>query len=266
MIKKFDSYFKENHKKNMISNRFEFFDYDISSILPNHIKFDSNIYSDYIIKYRNINTKKICVIVTDNYSGIKGVHFLPKKNIVFTSNESSDYIFDYNNNCKIIHIPLLNNNPITESFVPLEQRKYFYSFVGSKTHKVRSEIVDLLNNDNCLVTFEKVNIQEFNSIVANSIFTLCPRGVNVSSYRICEALRYGSIPVYISDDFILPENFEDYGIAIHSDNLKGLHDLLVSISSKEINRLIENGKRYYQKLFTYEGLNNWIYEKLKTLA
>jgi len=38
----------------------------------------------------------------------------------------------------------------------------------------------------------------------NSKFTLCPRGDNVSSLRLYEAIAAGSIPIIISDDCILP--------------------------------------------------------------
>jgi len=210
-------------------------------------------------KVEKWNNSKKAVLVIDEYIGIRNHLFCPKNSILFTSNEASDKIID-----NIIHIPLLNQ---TEKSIyagkNIKERDYLYSFVGNQTHKIRKELLRFSKEKNVLIDCSNnLDNIDFNNIIANSVFTLAPRGVNISSYRICEALRNESIPVYISDDFRFPENFTDYGIVINSYEIEYLDNILRSISTSKRLEMIEQGKIAYKKLFTYEGLSEWIYNKL----
>ena len=203
--------------------------------------------------------KKTGVIVTDQYLGIRDNSLISKNCIIFSSNSNND-----NLKAKIIHIPLLNNKQVEIETKPVKNRKYFYSFVGWNNCKLRDNLKEI-RQKNSLISYERINNNLFNEVMADSIFSLCPRGIEASSYRICESLRNESIPVYISDIFVLPEDFEKYGILVQSKDFDKIPEILSSYSVSEIENMIEIGKVYYKKIFTYEGLGNWIVEKLNNM-
>lgn len=135
------------------------------------------------------------------------------------------------------------------------KRRYLYNFIGNLTHPIREDLVKLTYNPGALIRTTKHTIQAFCSVLMQSTFTLCPRGFGPTSFRIQESLQYGSIPVYTSDEFVIPHNipFEDYGVLIEPGDVKNLHKILTSIPAKEITRRQEAIPHIYQTYFTYEG-------------
>jgi hypothetical protein len=200
--------------------------------------------------------QKTAVIVTDEYRGIKDPLLLPKNCVIFSSNMSNDSLTS-----KVIHIPLLNNNNLEIELKNSYKRKYLYSFIGWNNCSIRAKLAEI-NQDNGLISFKHVENKIFNEIMSDSVFSLCPRGIEESSYRICEALRHESIPVYISDKFVIPEYFDKYGILINENDILSIPEILNSYTEERINELIKAGRKYYKKLFTYEGLSKWIIEQL----
>lgn len=151
-----------------------------------------------------------------------------------------------------VHIPLIGQpHPFTFS----GPKKWEANFVGSRTHPVRNELENLKKEDGYYVSFEQHSIEEYCKIIHESMFTLCPRGYGVNSFRIAEALQYGSIPIYISDDFIHPFglDFHKFGVVLNSRHIKHLEEKLASISTLDIIEKQKEGKRVYQEYFTYEG-------------
>ena len=51
---------------------------------------------------------------------------------------------------------------------------------------------------------ESLGRESFLDILTRSAFALCPRGYGKTSFRICESLEVGVIPVYIYDDPWIP--------------------------------------------------------------
>ena len=114
---------------------------------------------------------------------------------------------------------------------------------------------------------EKINYKEFIDKMNDSIFSLCPRGYGVTSFRICEALELNSIPVYIYDEPCVPfsdfVDMKDYCVMIHESELNNIDSILKSKTEKEINILKENGKKIYEEYFTYEGSSKKIIKHLQ---
>ena len=96
-----------------------------------------------------------------------------------------------------------------------------FSFMGSKSHKIRERIVRLSHPrakiaDTSHVNFfgqsnssghdEIVEKQKrlFATTLLRSKFVLCPRGVGTSSIRLYETMAAGRVPVIISDDWQRP--------------------------------------------------------------
>lgn len=135
-------------------------------------------------------------------------------------------------------------------------RDVLANFVGAVTHPIRTKMLNTITGQAGFhVATKKQSLQDFCRILGRSVFTLCPRGYGQTSFRIVEAMQYGSIPVYISDDFLLPHNipFYTYGVAIKEDELPYLVDRLRAISQEEIKHKQAAIKELYGKYFTYEG-------------
>jgi hypothetical protein len=113
----------------------------------------------------------------------------------------------------------------------------------------------LPKNKDFYISEHKHNLQDYCRILARSTFTLCPRGYGQTSFRIAEAMQYGSIPIYLSDDFILPHNipFYTYGVQVKESELGDLVKILRDISPQEIKHKQQAIKEVYEKYFTYEG-------------
>lgn len=142
-------------------------------------------------------------------------------------------------------------------------KEIFCSFIGSITHPIRSKLLSLYS-DRYLMVKDHVPIEEYCRIMHKSTFCLVPRGYGKTSFRICEALQYGAIPIYVSDEFIIPghKDFNEYGVLIHSDQINEIDDILKSISVDQIVLKQEAGKRIYQEMFTFEGCKKLILDNL----
>lgn len=106
------------------------------------------------------------------------------------------------------------------------------NFIGKITHPIRTTLVDNYSiNPSWYVSRHSHTLEGFCTWITRSVFTLCPRGYGPTSFRIQEALQYGSIPVYISDEWVIPHNipFTDYGVLIDAADAHRVHDILKSI-------------------------------------
>lgn len=88
-----------------------------------------------------------------------------------------------------------------------QPRDIFASFVGSDNHPIRSRMIQQLKqHPDYYISTRPHTITEYCTIMARSKYVLCPRGVGKTSFRIQEAIQQGAVPVYISDEHILPYN------------------------------------------------------------
>lgn len=139
------------------------------------------------------------------------------------------------------------------------------SFIGGLTHPIRETIVNSITCDSLwLINTNKHSLQTFCFLIQSSVFTLCPRGFGPTSFRIQEALQYGSIPVYISDEFVIPHNipFGEYGVLIEAKDAHRVPEILSAIPAEEIRRRQQAIPNIYQKYFTYEGNKKIIQEEV----
>lgn len=134
-------------------------------------------------------------------------------------------------------------------------KKYIASFVGSRTHPIRNELENLKGIDGFYISFEPHDIERYCEIISQSVFSLCPRGYGLNSFRTSESLQYRSIPVYISDEFINPFTipFEEIGITITDKSLDKIDEILQSVPIETIFDKQEKLPKIYQDYYTYEG-------------
>lgn len=144
----------------------------------------------------------------------------------------------------------------------------FASFIGSikGRHRIREKMHDVLLGNKKYLISETIDYGSFQNVMNRSLFSLCPRGYGQTSFRICEALQHRSIPVYIYDDALIPfydiQNFEDYGVLIHENQIEFLDERLSSYSSEEISSKLSCGAIVYHKFYDYNGCYEKIIKKL----
>jgi FkbM family methyltransferase len=144
-----------------------------------------------------------------------------------------------------------------------QSRNLFANFIGRNTHPIRKPLFDLKGRG-YLISDKRHSLQAFCDILSRSTFTLCPRGYGATSFRIQEAIQYGSIPVYISDEFIFPHNlmFENYGVVIKEEEVGKIDEILRSIPPAEIQRKQAILPAMFKNYFTYEANRKIILENI----
>ncbi len=145
------------------------------------------------------------------------------------------------------------------------EKKWLANFVGSRTHHIRDSALNLQGNSNYYISFNQHNIETYCRIIHESIFTLCYRGYGANSFRIAEAIQYGSIPVYISDEFILPPwvDFEEYGILIPYESVGRIDEILQSVPLEKILEKQNRLKDVYESFYSYQGCMSQIVKYLE---
>ncbi len=139
------------------------------------------------------------------------------------------------------------------------ERDVFCNFMGALTHQIRKDLLPFAKRANYLCSTSPMDIKLYCANLARSVFTLAPRGYGVTSFRLAEAIQFGSIPVYVSDKFMIPHNIDfDYGVLISQNEIPYIDQILKAIPPAEIKRKQEMLPEIYRELFTYEGCKNLI--------
>jgi glycosyltransferase involved in cell wall biosynthesis len=141
------------------------------------------------------------------------------------------------------------------------EKNIFCSFIGSiKNSPMRRKIKGLFDMD--FVVMESVGYKTFVDAMERSVFSLCPRGYGATSFRICEALQHGSIPVYIYDTPWIPWkdefDFNDIGILIPESEIPNILKIIQSKTKEDIERYVRNGEKIYEEYFTFSGCSQKI--------
>jgi hypothetical protein len=108
------------------------------------------------------------------------------------------------------------------------RRKYFLTFLGNfQSHPVRSRFGQMLHDPSEGVIVEDSHsmgaaLYDYNDLLVNTSFTLVLRGDKEFSYRFTEAVCSGSVPVLVSDGWIVPYSqhlvpFQEYGVQVSED-------------------------------------------------
>lgn len=142
------------------------------------------------------------------------------------------------------------------------------SFIGRHTHPIREKMFKILRQqEGCYISDAKHDMSAYCSILSSSIFALCPRGFSGTSFRVLEALQYGSVPIIITDDLIEPHHVpaHEYAIVIGEDQLtEDLPSLLRGIlESDGLKEKISKLKYYFDNFFLYNANKKLILEKVK---
>jgi len=161
------------------------------------------------------------------------------------------------------------------------ERKYLACFIGSITHPMRQHMIDAIplgQRHRYYISTKPHTIEQFCEVMNDSVFALCPRGYGKTSFRICEALQYLTIPIYISDDHIIPGGWTLQGkatdIPLFSGDAEWMDMFLVETLDNTFKStvfgsfadLIDRCSDIYFQWYTYDGLKKQILEWLKRLS
>jgi len=244
---------------------------------------------DYLQNSNNkeINEKYIPVFWTELQISCNGYNRNKLQNIMDNWDTDSKYFtivqhddginVKLNNNITVygmggngnIALPLTYDNPELFENYKNNSKTIFCSFMGSNTHQCRDIMLNKLKNkediimitDNWTNNINKSKQDKFLELTSSSRFTLCPRGYGKTSFRLYEAFKLKSIPIYIYDESFLPYteiiDWNKMAILVPIEEIDNLYDKLKAITDEEINKMLEYYKKY-EYLFTYEGMSNYV--------
>jgi len=170
---------------------------------------------------------------------------------------------------------------------PLDERQYLASFIGAHMPHYRSDVRIKLyeaakssNREDVLIDlgnewhFNKVVYQEqvmskaitaddaknhddrtvnYNRIISNSVFSLCPEGAGPNTLRLWESMAVGSIPIVFADEWIPPNipggelKFEDCVISVKRQDIHKVFDEIDAMPMSQRKTLQENCVKAYAK-------------------
>lgn len=155
-----------------------------------------------------------------------------------------------------VPIPLLKQPENFRQKNSMEERKHLISYVGSDKHapdRMREKLIAQKN------FFYYYSISDdWRDIMAESKFSLCPRGYGRTSYHVVETLQLGLIPIHVyleGDRPWLPygDLMKDISYTVSNENLPDLITELSNMPDSEIERMEEKIKEVRHS-FTYEGV------------
>lgn len=149
-------------------------------------------------------------------------------------------------------------------------RDILCSFIGSNTHPLRNLMTQKLNTLSGFdIVLSKISYDQFIDKMERSVFSLCPRGYGTTSFRICESLQQGSIPIYVYDKdwspWIDEFDFNGIGLKVHESQIDEIPNMINSLTEEDLNRLRENGEKIYNEYFDYKNCTIKIINKLNSL-
>lgn len=159
-------------------------------------------------------------------------------------------------------------------------RSKLFSFVGGYQQNymsnIRKNIFNISKSDNILIqntgqwhfnnvvyshkqnsdkelnisTQHKLNTENYNKILLDSRFSLCPSGSGPNSIRFWESLACGSIPILLSDTLELPKNinWNDSIVFLKENELGNIYNILGDISEEDERKMRENCIKIYNTL------------------
>jgi len=157
-----------------------------------------------------------------------------------------------------------------------EEKQYLCSFIGARDRwypsDIREQLYQLLKDNDEIyfklknswfynnivykkqikkqtlseyeISLEEVETFEYNTVLSDSVFSLCPEGTGPNTIRLWESMAVGSIPVLFENDWIRPDikgyNWDDFSVTILTTDIKNVFDILKSIPVDKIEEMRQN--------------------------
>lgn len=234
--------------------------------LQNHPAFQQmkekyQVLLDLALKKMPPTTKYFTIVQHDDGPQLQ----LPKDTIVFGACTGT------------IPLPLIyeDTSNYLKEYSKNNSKTFLLSFIGSYTHPIRRDLVQLLATKKDIYWYTKdiwtpsvpeKDAELFIERTLQSKFCLAPRGYGRSSFRFFEAMQLDTIPVYVWDDIEwLPYkellDYSTFAVSIHKKDIYRLYDILQSISDEKYRSML-NHLQQVQHHFTLEGMAEYIVNRI----
>jgi hypothetical protein len=152
--------------------------------------------------------------------------------------------------------PNINKNRDRDIFC-----SFFGRYKGTYDHPTQQRIMDILPK-NKYVVGRNIDSSSYYDHLERSKFFLCANGRSPTTFKICECLQSGTIPVFIYDEKWIPFEkeieFEKACILIHESNIDQIDNILSKISDDKIQEMRSHGDYIYQNYYEYNSLSKKI--------
>ena len=261
--------------------------YDVNTIYKLLIPYLSKNVTKNVTKNTNKNTNKIYYTCCQHIHFRRLIPLFKILNIKTIYCPHKLIGEDSINTIKIIPCPLYaanieddHRNSIFKEvdFINIK-RKYLYTFQGAYDKdcyltNIREIIFNMKHPDNCyiknigfwhfnnIVYSEKQNVkkelnesklhsnntQEYNKLLLESRFSLCPSGSGPNSIRLWESLATGSIPIILADTLELPEHelWENTILRVKECDIGNLSQILANVDETKEREMRENCIKLYK--------------------
>lgn len=269
-------FYFNNHKNTTANSRDIYIAYSWANHIDKNLKFDEST----MTFISNLENKKITICQHIMWKNLLNLWKDLNIETIYVS-----HCYKEENNPNIKSWPLYASS--VEGFpYDLEinkNRKYLASFIGCHRHDYRSKIRINLNNyfhkycnedvyfelydhwfyDRNVYKNKEVSnnqikkIKNYNEILSNSTFSLCPEGTGPNTIRIWESMALGSIPVIYSDDWNPPKieiPWSEFSIFIPQQDYGQTIKVLNSVSKEKIEQMQINCVKAYDK---FKNMNCW---------
>jgi hypothetical protein len=176
----------------------------------------------------------------ENYSLSKGLLLKPPKNKKYLCSFLGAYNKWYRSNIRVKLQKIIEQS--SKCFYSLQDSWFLNQIVYD--HQIRNKPYDS----------KKLEIGAFNynTVLSDSVFSLCPEGTGPNTIRLWESMSIGSIPVIFENDWVRPIipdiEWEDISITIKNNKLKNLVEILESIPQDKIEYMSTNCINAYNKI------------------
>lgn len=147
------------------------------------------------------------------------------------------------------------------------ENKYTYGFIGKITHPVRQILVNSFKDHPSFCNFTNLEHEDFRKAVGSCVFSFCPRGAGLSSYRFFECFHLNTIPVLFADSVELPFpdiNYEEICVRIPERRAED-RDYIISILDKVDQEIMLKNINMVRERFTLKGVQEEVHRCLLNL-
>ena len=174
---------------------------------------------------------------------------------VFTGNRTGE---------RGIDIPILRNVMYPRG--PVKERRWLASFIGHNgTHKMRLDMFrELGYHRDVHCEHGNRGAEVFGRLMRSSYVALAPRGDGAQSFRLYEAMEYGTVPLYLSDIDGRPfRRWLDWdAVSLYRDTTAGLYDYL---AAQDKAQLLDMGNAARTMYYDHLQYGRWCPYVLKEL-
>ncbi len=266
--KGFESYFYEKYMENNIETGLKYLPIQWTNYyVENNYGEDLKEIKDYLEQNLEKNNKYFTI------TQLAGGPLISLKDTVVFS-MGGMFRTPLNPNLSYIYLPLIYKD-MKKTFK--KNKKYLGSYQGRLTHPIRKTLERKLkrkdgffiNNLNTMSSdFEKNNIDDFETLISDSYFSICPRGFGPTSFRLYESIGLGSVPVYVSDTFVLPFSeiidWSKLAVIIKPNEINKIPKIINEIlNSNKYVEMLEYGSYCFENYFNFSYLDQYIRKVLK---